>query len=205
MKRWQVGIVDYGASNQNSVMRTIQGIGHKCFVSHLPEQLASADLLLLPGVGAFPPAMAALHRYGLVETIACHASAGRPLLGICLGMQLLTELSTEVEETAGLNLIPGRITQLTAARRHIGWNTVVASNEDPLFAPSIGHSFYFNHSFAYYGPRECTVCVTDDEPPVTAVVRRGNVIGLQFHPEKSQAAGRHLLGHLIDQLCGTPG
>lgn len=201
MIRREVGIVDFGIGNHASVLRVVQSLGHRSYVSDSPERLAGAEVLLLPGVGAFPPAMAALESRGLVDVIGGHARKGKPVIGICLGMQLLTDGSDEVRETAGLGLIPGKVSELHSYRRHIGWNVIVAGQPDELFSPSVGEPFFFNHSFAYDGPAECKVCVTADDPPVTAAVRLDNVVGLQFHPEKSQSAGRQLLARLIKGLC----
>lgn len=203
MSRITIGIVDYGVGNHASVWRTLHTLGYRCRVSSQAEVLDTTNLLLLPGVGAFPPAMAALNALGLPDYLREQARRQRPVVGICLGMQLLADASHENDLTAGLSLIPGEVIPLTTPRWHIGWNTIEQVRPDPLFQPSDGQSFYFNHSYAYSGPDEFQICRSQQGRPFPAVIRRGNVVGLQFHPEKSQAAGRLLLRQLIEGLCNA--
>lgn len=198
-----VGVVDYGAGNIASVARAFTGLGYRCRVGRDTETLAAADVMVLPGVGAFPAAMEALHRHRLVEFIQAQARRGQPLVGICLGMQLLAQSSTEHRLTAGLGLIPGQVVPMESQRWHIGWNSIEVLGEEPLLQPSDGQSLYFNHSFHFRAPAEYSACVSRLEPAApsfTAAVRRGNVVGLQFHPEKSQVAGRMLLRNVIEGL-----
>jgi glutamine amidotransferase len=198
-----VGVVDYGAGNLASVARALVGLGYRCRVGRDIETLAAADLMILPGVGAFPAAMEALHRHRLVEFVQAQARRGQPLLGICLGMQLLAQSSTEHRLTAGLGLIPGEVVPLHAEHWHIGWNSIEVLGEEPLLQPSDGQSLYFNHSYCFHAPAEYGVAVsrlTPAAPGFTVAVRRGNVVGLQFHPEKSQFAGRFLLKNVIEGL-----
>ena len=201
MRTLTVGIVDYGVGNLASVYRTLHSLGYRCRVSRQPEVLSETDLLLLPGVGAFPAAMQALHQCNLVEYLQQQARQERPMVGICLGMQLLADASTEYRFTAGLGLIPGRVSALPNARWHIGWNTIEVLDGDELLQPSDGQSLYFNHSFVFEPAREYQIGIARLEGPFTAAVRRGNVVGLQFHPEKSQIAGRQLLRNVIEGLC----
>lgn len=201
MSRITVGIVDYGVGNHASVWRTLHLIGYRCRVSGETAVLDAADLLLLPGVGAFPSAIAALHERNLFEYLLDQAQRQRPLVGICLGMQLLADASHENGYTKGLGLIPGEIVPLENPRWHIGWNVVEQIRPDALFQESDGQSFYFNHSYVYAGSDEFKVCQARQKEVIPAVIRRGNVLGLQFHPEKSQAAGQQLLRQVIDGLC----
>jgi len=201
MSALTIGIVDYGVGNLASVYRSLHTLGYRCRVSRQPEVLNETDLLLLPGVGAFPAAMAALHRCNLVEYLQRQARQGRPMIGICLGMQLLADASTEHHLTAGLGLIPGQVTELPGARWHIGWNTIEVLDGDDLLQPSDGQSLYFNHSYVFEPAREYQVGLARLDKPFAAAVRRGNVFGLQFHPEKSQFAGRQLLRNVIEGLC----
>ena len=196
-----IGIVDYGVGNLASVHRSLHGLGYRCRVSRDPSVLDQTDLLLLPGVGAFPAAMAALHSCNLVGYLQQHARAGAPMVGICLGMQLLADGSDEHCFTAGLGLIPGQVTALAADRCHIGWNTIEVLHRDPLLQPSDGHSVYFNHSYVFEPPAEYRIGVARLRTPFTVAVRRERVVGLQFHPEKSQSAGRELLRNVIEGLC----
>jgi len=195
-----VGIVDYGMGNHTSVMHSFRDLDFRVRISADTKGLSSTDVLVLPGVGAFPSAMQALHQRGLVGYLQEQAREQRPIIGICLGMQLLASASHEHHFTAGLDLIPGEVTHLTHSKWHIGWNTVECVRQDPLLQASDGESFYFNHSFSYQGPAEYQVCVSRYPEPFTSVIRRGSVVGIQFHPEKSQAAGRKLLKNLVEGL-----
>ena len=176
-------------------------MGYRCLVSCRPDALSDTDLLLLPGVGAYPSAMQALHENKLVEYLQWQASLGRPIIGICLGMQLLADSSTEFNLTAGLGLIPGKVMPLQNIRWHIGWNTMEVMRNDELLNSSNKQSFYFNHSFVFEATREYQIGFSRLDKPLTAAVRRGSIVGLQFHPEKSQIAGRILLRNVIDGLC----
>jgi glutamine amidotransferase len=201
MSKLTVGIVDYGIGNHASVRHCLHQLDLRCRVSDDPAVLGQSDLLLLPGVGAFRPSMQALQAAQLDQFLIMQAAARKPLLGICLGMQLLTDGSHEDGRTAGLGLIPGEAVPFGALKWHIGWNTIEAASDDPLFEQSIGQAFYFNHSFAYAGPREYHACVTKLDDSFASVIRRDNIVGLQFHPEKSQAAGHALLKQLIEGMC----
>ncbi|MCC7073402.1 MAG: imidazole glycerol phosphate synthase subunit HisH [Deltaproteobacteria bacterium] len=196
-----VGLVDYGVGNHSSVHQSLQKIGVRCRVSDDPAVLSPCDLLLLPGVGAFRPAMEALKRKGLDRYLVERASKKRPIVGICLGMQLLTEGSYEGGFTPGLGLIPGEIVPLGPLLWHIGWNTVTRVTDDPLFEGISGQTFYFNHAYKYHGPQQFKVCTTRVEYSFASVVRRNKIIGLQFHPEKSQDVGNALLRRVIEELC----
>jgi len=203
-RRITAGLVDYGAGNLASVARALTGLGYRARISRDIETLGSTDVLVLPGVGAFPAAMAALHQHRLVDFIQGQARRGQPIIGICLGMQLLAHSSAEQGFTTGLGLIPGQVLPLQTARWHIGWNSMEVTTDDPLLRPSDGLSMYFNHSFVFHAPAEYTAAVSrvDDAPDraFAVAVRRNNIVGLQFHPEKSQLAGRALLKNVIEGL-----
>jgi glutamine amidotransferase len=201
VSRRTIGIVDYGMNNLASVWRALHGLGYRCRVSDDIEALSEADLLLLPGVGAFPAAMAALRERGLVDYLQTQGRLGRPLIGICLGMQLMADVSTEHKLTAGLGLIPGRVDAFDHGRWHIGWNSMEVVRDDELIKPSDGQSFYFNHSYVFHAPTEYQIGVARLDDTIATVVRRDNIVGLQFHPEKSQHAGRQLLRNVIEGLC----
>jgi glutamine amidotransferase len=203
MTQRTIGVVDYGVGNLASVCRTLNTLGYRTRVSRDFEVLDNVDLLLLPGVGAFPPAMAALHRYNLVEYLQRSARQARPIVGICLGMQLMADVSTEHQTTPGLALIPGQVSALTDGHWHIGWNTIEVLDRDPLLQPSDGQPLYFNHSYIFETAREYQVGLARLNDPFVVAVRRGNVCGLQFHPEKSQFAGRQLLRNVIEGMCGA--
>ena len=197
MKNVKVCIVDYGLGNHASVMQCIRGLGFRVRTSAEYSVLDEADILILPGVGAFPSAMEALHKQGLVNYLKKKAREHHPIIGICLGMQLLASFSPEIRYTEGLDLIPGEIVALTEQKWHIGWNTLECVDSSSLFQASDGELFYFNHSFQYRGLNEYQICLSHDSNSLVSAIQRGNVIGVQFHPEKSQKAGRVLLNNLI--------
>jgi len=195
-----VGIIDYGMGNHASVTHSLRGLGFRVRVSSEINVLDETDVLVLPGVGAFPAAMQELCRRDLVGYLQDQGRAQRPIVGICLGMQLLASASHEHGYTTGLDLIPGQVEPLAKPKWHIGWNTIECCQHDGLMTPSDGQAFYFNHSFCYQGPDEYQVCITRHPQPFPSVIRRGSVVGIQFHPEKSQTAGRVLLRNIITGL-----
>lgn len=201
MNRRTIGIVDYGVGNHASVWRALHALDYRCRVSRDPAVLSATDLLLLPGVGAFPPAMQALHEHGLVGYLQEQARAGRPFVGICLGMQLMADASSEFGATAGLGLIPGQVNALPQAAWHIGWNSLETVGDDPLLRGADGCAVYFNHSFAFDAAPEYRIGLARLAQAFTVAVRRENMVGLQFHPEKSQATGRAVLRNVIEGLC----
>ncbi len=206
MSHRTIGIVDYGVGNLASVRRALHGLGYRCRISRDRAVLEASDVLLLPGVGAFPAAMQALHQHDMVDFLQSQARQGKPVVGICLGMQLLADASDEIHSTAGLGLIPGAVRELAHANTkwHIGWNSIEVTCDDKTFKPSDGESFYFNHSFMFHAPAEYVAGVSRIRQGQTAfpvAVRRNNIVGLQFHPEKSQAAGHQLLWQVIEGVC----
>jgi len=197
-------IIDYGFGNVRSVQRVFARIGFSAVASSDPVSIAEADFVVLPGVGAFKDAIAALRRTGMAEALRERAAAGGATLGICLGMQLLASRSLEDGEHAGLGLIPGTVAPIPAAQYrlrlpHIGWNEVLKQGADPVF-DSLGpnRDFYFVHSFHFVcdDPRHAAaVCRYGID--FTCAVRSGHIFGLQFHPEKSQENGRSVLINLL--------
>ena len=193
-------IIDYGVGNLFSLKSSLAHLGLEAKVSADAADIRAADRLILPGVGAFGDAMAKLEATGLVPVIREEA-AKKPLLGICLGMQLLFEKSYEYGEHDGLGFVPGQVCPLapdlgdkTLKVPQIGWNAVHILHDDPIFKyVRDGEYFYYVHS--YYG-KNCaanTLAVSDYSLPVTGVVKAGRVYGTQFHPEKSGDAGLRLL------------
>ncbi len=200
-----VAVVDYGMGNIDSVCRAIRECRHAPVVTNRPEDFRDADAIILPGVGAFGDGMANLRRNGLDAVLAEEVAAGCPVLGICLGMQLLADAGMENGETPGLGWVPGRVVRFRAAAPgeripHVGWNEVFQKGACPLFAgiPS-GKDFYFVHSyhFAVADPGHA-VGVTPYCGEFVSVVQRDNVFGAQFHPEKSQQAGMRFLANFLD-------
>jgi glutamine amidotransferase len=206
-----IGVIDYGMGNRRSVQKALEHVGARATITDDRAALARCDGLVLPGVGAFPAAMRSLAQRGLPEFICEQADAGTPLLGICLGMQVLFEGSQEGEPTAGLGLLGGQVRWLKPGNLrlpHIGWNDVRLERSSPLTAalPPEGCPFYHVHSLvaepaepadivgtAEYGERFATIVVRD------------MVMGVQFHPEKSSAHGLLMLGSFL-QCCrqGAP-
>jgi glutamine amidotransferase len=203
VSRRNVAIVDYGIGNFSSVQSTIRRLSYRCSVSNDRDVLEASDVLILPGVGAFPTAMEHLARTGLDAFLKERAQAGQPLIGLCLGMQVMMDESAEHQQTSGLGLIPGRVVPFDQAPWHIGWNTIESVRGDPLLQSSDGQAVYFNHSYMLDTPAEFHLCTTRLKAPFASGIRRANVVGLQFHPEKSQAAGREILLSLIEGLCGA--
>jgi imidazole glycerol-phosphate synthase subunit HisH len=201
-----IAIVDYRMGNRRSVQKALEHVGARADITADPVALRDADALVLPGVGAFPQGMRNLRELGLDEQIRAAAQAGTPVLGICLGMQLLFGRSDEHEPTDGLGLIPGQVSRLrTSGLRipHIGWSEVTFERPSPLTAglPSGGAAFYHVHSLAAR-PRDAADIVGSTEYGerfATIVVRR-NVYGVQFHPEKSSGDGLTLLRNFVE-MC----
>jgi imidazole glycerol-phosphate synthase subunit HisH len=204
VSRLTVGVIDYAAGNLASVRRVLHSLGYGCRASSCPDILDQTDVLLLPGVGAFPSAMEELNKLGLVSYLQEQARNEKPIIGICLGMQLLADSSEEYGVTAGLGLIPGNVVSLQKKSWHIGWNNIEVLGASHTLKQCDGKSFYFNHSFEFKAPQEYRTAVarlSQDLDPVVVAVQRGSMVGLQFHPEKSQLAGRQLLCDVISELC----
>lgn len=203
-----IAIVDYGVGNLFSLSSSVRSLGAEVCVTGRAQDLRAASHILLPGVGAFADAMTKLEATGLIPVIREQAAC-KPLLGICLGMQLLFEKSYEYGEHAGLGLIPGAVCPLADDLRdpalkvpHIGWNAlqiVPGREDDPLFRYlRSGEYVYYVHS--YYA-KECaasTLAVSEYSIPVTGAVRSGLVYGTQFHPEKSGNTGLRLLKAFVE-------
>jgi glutamine amidotransferase len=195
-----VTVVDYGMGNLLSVMKALQKCGAEVTLESSPLFIGKAERLLLPGVGAFADGMSELHSRGLVEPIRQYAASGRPLLGICLGMQMLLEGSDEFGASSGLGIVPGWVRKLPdqdgIKLPHIGWSGTVPPEggrweASLLDGTAPGQEFYFVHSFgaAPADPGDCLAETAYGEARFCSAVRRGSVSGFQFHPEKSGEAG----------------
>ena len=202
MKRRSVGLVDYGVGNLASLSNCLSSLDYNVKISKDCKQLDALDMLILPGVGAFPVAINALKESSLDNFIVEKTIHGKPLIGICLGMQLLATASDEFGAGDGLNLIPGRVEKLQSGRPNIGWNYVhpVGDGATPL---TFSRHFYFNHSFHFKAPPCCTVGLTNHDESLVSAIVRDNIIGFQFHPEKSQAAGKALLKQALEYLVNA--
>ena len=195
-----VTIIDSGICNMGSISRAVERVGADIRVATKPEDVAAAEHLILPGVGSFPAGMKALNEHGFSDAIRDFAASGKPLLGICLGMQLLFETGEEFENTPGLGLIPGKVREIKATPRpHMGWNRIVPKAQDPLVAglPDEAY-FYFVHSFVCVpGDKKDVIGETEYGEVFCSMVRRGNVRGIQAHPEKSQRCGARVLENFL--------
>ena len=195
-----IAIIDYGVGNLFSLQSSFKMIGAETVVSGDPQVLRAADRLLLPGVGAFEDARGKLAAKGLDRVVIEQAASGKPLMGICLGMQMLFEKSYEYGEHEGLALIPGSVVpmadKLPAGLKvpHIGWNALHMTRPHPLLASvNEGDCVYFVHSYYAEGCGDALIAETAYGIPLTAAVAKGNVMGCQFHPEKSGTVGLNIL------------
>jgi len=189
-------IIDYGAGNLMSVTNALRFIGQESRIVSDPTELERADRLILPGVGAFPAAMEQLDASGLTKKVR-ELAEKKPFLGICLGMQMLFDMGSEVRECAGLGLIPGRVERIQTELKlpHIGWNSLELKNPCPILRGFDGGEYvYFVHSFCALPSRPCDLAAAADYgAEVAAVVFRDNIFGCQFHPEKSGDVGLEIL------------
>ncbi len=199
-------VLDYGLGNTHSIASCLRDIGCHVMVSSQFDQLRSAKVIYMPGVGSFNQAMSRLHEQGLVEVLTEIKNNGKTLIvGMCLGMQLFAQSSDENLYTQGLGWIPGHVRHLDErvskqhTLPHIGWNTLSKQADDSLFdlvRPQ--DSFYFDHSFYFEADQQYICADTHYGAVFTAMVKRNNVVGFQFHPEKSQQAGKRLLMGLLN-------
>ena len=191
-----IAIVDYGVGNLKSVTNAMAYLGLKTCITSNVKELERADAIILPGVGAFPDAAEKLRAPGLDKVLTAQAEK-KPILGICLGMQLLFDRGEEVRPCAGLGLVPGHVAKIGTEYKlpHIGWNSLKFQNNSPIFKGLDDGAFvYFVHTFCGYADRETDVIArTDYGASVVAAVSHGNVYGCQFHPEKSGEAGLVIL------------
>ncbi len=189
-------IVDYGVGNLKSIANALGYLGLSSEITGQPDGLERADALILPGVGAFPDAADKLRQTGLDKAVLAQAEK-KPVLGICLGMQLLFDEGEEVRPCQGLGLVSGTVRKIATELKlpHIGWNSLTFPNPSPLFkGVEPGSYVYFVHTFCALPDQPSDVlAVTDYGGPVTAAVGRGNVYGCQFHPEKSGETGLQIL------------
>jgi glutamine amidotransferase len=204
----QVGIIDYGVGNLRSVENAFAATGCTAVVSSDEKVLRQAERLVLPGVGAFGACMKALTERGLDELVRERVAQGTPLLGVCVGMQMLFEESDEFGRKPGLGLLPGRVRRFAGELvvPQVGWNQISQRSAYPLFAGIADQTFfYFVHSY-YCESDDPAIVVGETEYGATyaSVVARDNVCGVQFHPEKSQAAGLRLLSNFARVMKSVP-
>lgn len=195
-----IRIIDYGVGNLFSLKSSLRAIGIDADYTGNPAEIRKADKLILPGVGAFRDAREALRSTGLDRVVQEEAGKGKPLMGICLGMQMLFDRSYEFGEYEGLGLIPGEIVPMEGRIPkdlpipHIGWNELMLKQPSPLMKNTAnGDYVYFVHSYYAETPAEYVIATTDYGVEMTAAVQKDNVYGCQFHPEKSSEVGLSIL------------
>ena len=202
-----IAVIDYDMGNLHSVCKGLETAGATPQVTHSPSELARADAVVLPGVGAFDPAMQQLRSRGLVEPIKKAIASGRPFLGICLGMQILFESSEEGQE-AGLGVVAGTVRRFNSEQDikipHMGWNQLeITQSASPLWQQLSSSPWaYFVHSY-YVDPTDPQVraaTVTHGSQTVTAAIAQRNLMAVQFHPEKSSTTGLQILSNFVNQV-----
>jgi len=204
-----IAIADYGMGNRRSVEKALAHVGAESVITADPDTIRDAQAVILPGVGAFPEAMRRLRATGLDALVHERAAAGVPVIGLCLGMQLLFERSSEHGGSTGLGLLPGEVVRLDAAGLklpHIGWNVVTWRRPSPLIA-DLGAStaFYHVHSYVPVPADEDIVLGTGEYgAPFVSFVGRDRIFGAQCHPEKSSTAGLTLLRNFVNIATRTP-
>ena len=195
-----IAVIDYGCGNLYSLMGSLKEIGAEACLATTAEDIYKADRVILPGVGAFGDAVAKLRASGMYDALISEAEAGKPVLGICLGMQMLFEKSYEYGEHQGLGLLRGEVCPFKGDIRedlkipHMGWNALNIVREDEIMARNAeGDHMYFVHSFYAKGCENSLIATAEYDVAVPALVGKGKVYGAQFHPEKSGKAGLALL------------
>lgn len=197
----KIGVIDYGVGNVNSLNKSFKSIGFRSVKSDNAEVLEQSDVIVLPGVGSFAYAMDKLKKSKLDKFIVRESKKNKPIIGICLGMQLLTNSSEENGNHKGLGIIPGKIKQLKNSDFHIGWNNIEVSKELSFINKFNNHEFFFNHGFAYEGNDANILSKTSyGESSFASAIMKKNTVGFQFHPEKSQKAGLQILKSTINFL-----
>ena len=198
-------IIDYQMSNMFSIKNALISLGYDCIVSNNKKHLMEADIAILPGVGAFPEAMNQLHKLDLVEPIKEFVNKSKKIIGICLGMHLLYEVSDEFKETRGLALIKGSVKKINETKKnilvpHIGWNKVKLNNTNE-YSKYDNKRFYFVHSYYCKNDNENDIIMQTDYSSLnfTSMIKKKNIYACQFHPEKSGIQGLSLLNDIISK------
>lgn len=197
----KLAVIDYGIGNLRSAEKALQRVGADASLTASVDEIASADAVVLPGVGNFGRCIEALHEADLADAALAAVASGRPFLGICVGMQMLFEGSEESPDQAGLGVLPGQVRLLpdTVKRPQMQWNPITCTIDHPMTTAVDGEWMYFVHSYAVIDtPAALATC--DYGGPMVAIAGRDNVIATQFHPEKSGQAGLGLLRSFVDNI-----
>jgi imidazole glycerol-phosphate synthase subunit HisH len=196
-----IAIVDYGIGNLRSVQKAFEGVGAPASLITTPMELAEADAIVLPGVGAFGDGMDNLESAGFVDPLLRLVQLGRPVMGICLGMQLLFEESEEMGRHRGLGLLPGRVRRFAGELKvpQIGWNQIHWQRQTPLAigVPDGAYAYFVHSYYADASTSEHVLATTDYGIEYPSIVGHDNIVGLQFHPEKSQDVGLQILSNFV--------
>jgi imidazole glycerol-phosphate synthase subunit HisH len=197
-----IALIDYGAGNVRSVLKALETVGAGVRVATTPNTVRSAAKVVLPGVGAFADCMSALRRLGMTEAIYEAVHSGKPFLGICVGMQVLFDSGEEQGRHEGLGILSGRVVRFTHTGLkipHTGWNQLILRRNHLLFQNLPANSWaYFNHAYHCEAQSSDILAVTDYGGHFDSAVGRDNVLGIQFHPEKSQTAGLRILRNFVE-------
>ena len=199
----RIGIIDYGMANLRSVQKAFEKVGHAASIISRPEEIESAEKIVLPGVGAFQDAVAHLRQHEMADPVVHHINAGKPFLGICLGLQMLFDVGYEDGEHKGLGVLPGKCVRFDVDQTqhlkvpHMGWNQLTVVNRSPLLRglPE-GAGVYFVHSYHVVPSDPSVIATTTDYGgPFVSSIWRDNIMATQFHPEKSQTVGLQILAN----------
>jgi len=196
----EIALVDYGAGNLRSVENALRKVGARVVVTHDPEAVRRADRVVVPGQGSMPACADAMRRSGVAEALLAAIAKGTPVLGICVGLQVLFEDGEEGGGAKGLGILPGTVARLPEGQKlpHIGWSPLRAvGTPPPLFAPMDGEYVYFAHSYAAPADAAGVALTTTHGRPYCAALAKGNLFAVQFHPEKSQRVGLALLDRFV--------
>jgi len=195
-----IALVDYGAGNLRSVENALCEVGARVVVTRDPDAVRRADRVVVPGQGSMPECAEAMRRSGVADALRDAISRGTPVLGICVGLQVLFEEGDEAGGARGLGLLPGRVARLPEGVKlpHIGWSPVRAVAPSALLSPLDGQYVYFAHSYAAPAEAPGTALLATHGRPYCAALARDNLYAVQFHPEKSQRVGLALLGRFVE-------